>query len=399
MSAPDTVVAGVCFRCGGGVTTARPTCPFCGMPVLPELLAPAPALGPVRTPAGFMGPPPRTAPTLTEAAATGGAFRRPGLIALGVVAVLLIAVGGVAAVARLVTPSPAVTVRHYFAALSAGDAAKALSYVRSSDQISTAAYPLLGAPALAGRAHRPGDVHIGKATAVAGVDLPAGFAVTDVAVTYRVRGRAVAQTVRVLTAGGKLELQSPFVELVVSGVQSRPLTVNGVALGSSDVDTAAFPGSYDVAAAGNVLFAAGSGSATPQQGPQGPVAQVGLGPPALADGAQAQIQQQVRTALDACAASSVPYQQGCPFALTVPGTDAIVHWSITTYPAITAQPAQTMFGGAAAAIGDDGTGSVHWDVTYTGWSGGKQHQSGDTPFAIHGTAQPSGSGIQISLTG
>lgn len=76
-----------------------------------------------------------------------------------------------------------------------------------------------------------------------------------------------------------------------------------------------------------------------------------------------------------------------------------MHWSITTYPTITAEPASTMFGDVAVSIGDDGTGSAHWDVTYTGWAGDKQHESGDTPFSVHGTAQQSGSGIQVSLTG
>lgn len=398
MSAPDAAVTGLCFRCGGPVAAAAATCPYCGMPVIlaPEAASPPggrPPTSPI-VPAYFeaLGSP---GPTLTAGPAPRGRLGWRGLVAIGLVALLLVAGGSAALTSRLLRLDAAGTVRTYFAALAAGDGTRALRYVQTPAGFRPADFPLLGSAALADTARRPSEVHIGRAAPISGA--PAGLDASAVTATYRVGGQTVAQPMVVLHSGGSYRLQSPFVEVAVQNAAGRKITVNGVALGGQQLDTVGFPESFEAAAAGNELFAAGSAAGTPRAGRQLPVIALDLGAPTFATGALAEIQRQARNELDACAASVQPVPAGCPFGLNVPGTGSQVRWSITTYPAVTAAVAPSVFGDVSVPVTDDRTGKVHWDITYTGLDGKKRHESGDLAFTVAGSAQLTGSGIHVSL--
>src|SRR5882757_7223757 len=166
MSAPDAAVTGLCFRCGGPLGPERESCPYCGMPVILAPEAASPYAGPPSVlppswagppspaepspsvvPAYFAGPagpgPVRTAgPTLTAGPAPRRPLGRRGLIAIGLVAVVLVGVGATALTNRLLRPGPAKTVHDYFAAVSAGDGARALRYVQTAPRFSIADFPL-----------------------------------------------------------------------------------------------------------------------------------------------------------------------------------------------------------------------------------------------------------------
>jgi hypothetical protein len=203
----------------------------------------------------------------------------------------------------------------------------------------------------------------------------------------------------VLRSGSHYFLQSPFVEVAVRNAAGRPITVNGVALSDQQLDTVGYPGSFDVTAAGNALFVAGSATGAPQPGARLPIAALDVGAPGFAAGALAEIQRQARNELDACTASIQPAPAGCPFGLDVPGTGPRVRWTITTYPTVGATVAESFLGTVGVPVTDDRTGKVHWDVTYTGLDGQKRHEHGDLAFTVNGSAQLTGAGIHVSLAG
>jgi hypothetical protein len=418
VAAMTDTVTGLCFRCGGEVIPAEQSCRYCGMPVLAELFGPAqapPTATPPPVPPTATPPPvPAADPSLAVGAGAGGPSlalgapvgggrptRRGALIAIAVVGVLLLAGGGAIAVVKLVAPTPASTVRDYFGALGDGDAAKAMSLIDKPDSFDVSGYPLLTGKALADKAHRPGDVKVGKPHKLGAADgVDPALGAQTLPVTYRVNGTTVTQTVAVLKdkTTKKYVLQGAFVEITVSGLAGRPATVNGIDLGSDDIDAAAFPGSYDVVAGGNALFAADAEQVIPQStGNGGLAAAVSFGPPQLAPDAQTTIESQVRSQLDQCAASTEAQPAGCPFGLTEPGTVTSVQWAITTYPAITVAVADSLFGGPAATITDDGSGVVQWSDTYVDYLGASTNDSGSWGFRVNGSAQLAGNQIQVTL--
>jgi hypothetical protein len=325
--------------------------------------------------------------------------RRPGwrtLVAIGVVLVLLVG-GGVAAVAvRLTRPGSAGTVRDYFSALSGGHGARALRYVSSASQFGADRYPLLSDAGLTETWARPTAVHVGAAARIP--DAPAGVEASSVPVRFKAGGATVQETLIVLRSDGAYRIQAPFIEVAVQNAAGRTVRVNGITLGAQQLNTLAFPGSYHAVAAANPLLGAGQATSTMRPGPTVPIASVDFGPAALAPGALAEIQKQVRSALNACAASGQAAPPGCPFGLNVPGTPTAVSWTITTYPTVGAQVTQSLFG-VMVAVGGPGGGKVHWDVSYTGLAGAERHETGDSAFAVNGSATLTATGIQVSLVG
>ncbi|MEV6851492.1 hypothetical protein [Actinoplanes sp. NPDC051411] len=384
MSAPGAAVTGLCFRCGGPVAPGPLSCPYCGMP----LITPPPPAA-VEPPAPIM----TAGPTLT--AGPPGPRRlgwRP-LVAIGVVLILLIGGGVAAATVRLTRPGAAGTVRDYFAALSGGHAARALRYVNSSAQFTADRYPLLSDAGLTETAARPSAVHVGAVAAIEGAPVDA----RSVKVNFRAGGTPVQETLVVLHSNGAYLIQSPFIEVAVANAAGRKVTVNGVALGGQQLNTLAFPGGYHAVAAANQLLGGSQATSTLRPGPNLPLAPIDLGTPTLAPGALAEIQKQVRAAIDACATGGQALPQGCPFGLNIPGTPTAVRWTVNAYPTVDAQVTPSLFG-VVVAVGGPG-GKVHWDVSYTGVAGDQRHESGDSDFTVNGSATQTATGIQVSLVG
>jgi hypothetical protein len=336
-------------------------------------------------------------PTLTEGPPPRRRLGWRVQVAIGLVLLLVVGAGVAAVTVRFARPEPAGAVRDYFSALSAGDAGRALRSVSNVGQLSPQEYPLLTDAGIAVAEHRPSHVHVGAVARIAGT--PASIEASSVQASYRADGQTVSTSFIVLHSGDRYLLQAPFVEVAVQNAGGRAVAVNGVALGDQQLTTLAFPGGYDAVAAGNALFAGGKATGMPRPGPAGLLAAIDLGAPTLADGALDEIQKQARAQLDTCAASTQPTPPGCPFGLNVPGTAPLVHWSITTYPTIDAQVTQSLFGGVAVVVGGPGTGKVHWDIDYTGLTGDKRHESGDSDFTVNGSATLTGTGIQVSLVG
>jgi hypothetical protein len=275
------------------------------------------------------------------------------------------------------------TVRSFFTALTAGDAKTAVSYLEPVPGTDPAGGPLLSDAAL-GAAYRPSDVQYGKPR------LQDGLPFVDV--TYQALGETVRQNVA-LSSDGK-RLRTALVHLAVTGVQGRPVSVNGVKMGADDLNVTVFPGTYKVAVTGNKLFAGATLSATPDVASGGQNAAANFGPATLTASAVAEIQRKVRQGLDACAASSRPKTPGCPFWLDA--KSGTVQWSITKYPSV--KPQATNAGGRAVSLSDDGTGRAHWTANYVDKNGQSKFGSGDIPFKLTGGADASASGIKVSLT-
>src|SRR5690348_11653251 len=142
------------------------------------------------------------------------------------------------------TPSPksaaaATSVRAFFTALTAGDAKTAVGLLEPVPGTDPAGGPLLSDAAL-GAAYRPSDVQYGKPR------LQDGLPFVDV--TYQARGQSVQQNVALSADGTRL--RTVLVQLAVTGVQGRPVSVNGVKMGSDDLNVTVFPGAYEVAVGG-----------------------------------------------------------------------------------------------------------------------------------------------------
>ncbi len=440
----QAAAAGVCFQCGSSVTAAQSSCHNCGMPVLPELASAAPQqAAPVQaTPvsaAAFQATPVRPEPStatlqqdvpseavvgqefraqpaaagvgLSQPALTLGAVkpqrrigRKPVLISVAALGVLILAAIGIAVVSRLTAVTPQSTVEDYFTALGNGDAAGALKLVYRGDEAEPVSSPLLTAAALADHDARPHDVKVGTVTGASG-RYGAGVSGVDVAYSAGYAGNTrVHQTVVVTraTSGDGYQLRDPFVQLVLSGGQGRAVTINGVAVNvSASGDVAAFSGGFKAElVAATALLASASVTAGPLDGGFGTAAELRFGPPQLAPGVQDRINAAVKSVLDRCATSTEAYPSGCPFDTYVVGTNISVHWTITAYPVISVD-----FGfmgwsstGDQVSISDgSNSGRAHWTATYTDYFGKRQTESGDTTIRIYGTAKAQGSDIQVNL--
>nr|WP_221380626.1 hypothetical protein [Actinoplanes polyasparticus] len=274
------------------------------------------------------------------------------------------------------TASPAETaIQDYFAALADGDAAKALSHVDLPAGFDISRYPLLTEPALADAGNRPKDLEIGSD----------GTQTFDV--TFTAGGSPVRQRIAVVRNGDRYLLTNPFVVLAVSGDRNRQLIVNGVAV--TPGDNTAFPSAYRVVAAGNRLFAESSITVTP--GGNGRSAKAAFDTPALADGAQASIQDAVRVKLDQCAAAAADRTPHCPFWLRVPGYHPYVRWLIVDYPELTVGVASSV------RFSSRSRGTVAWQLSFTSSYGQVVEKSGTLTFPVNGTATPATSGIDVVI--
>lgn len=286
-------------------------------------------------------------------------------------------------------PGAQSAVRSFFAALSAGDARTALTYVAQIPGFDPATDPLLTDAAL-GPDRRPAAVQVGSARQVTGL--------TFVDVTYQARDTAVQQTVGVTREGGGYRLRDVLVGLAVTGVQGRPVSVNGVEMGTDDLNVGVFPGSYEVSIAENALFEGETLTVVPQVALGGVTAAANLGAPEMTANATAAVQREVRRALDKCATATGAKPPGCPFWLDIPGGGAAnVKWSIKKYPAVTPK-VTPLADGFTVSLSDDGRGVAHWTGTFVDKTGHSRFGSGDIPFDVAGSAKPVGTGVTVSLT-
>jgi len=275
------------------------------------------------------------------------------------------------------------SVRAFFTALTAGDAKTAVSYLEPVPGTDPAGGPLLSDAAL-GAAYRPSDVQYGKPRQQDGLPF--------VDVTYQARGETVQQNVA-LSADGK-QLRTVLVQLAVTGVQGRPVSVNGVKMGDDDLNVTVFPGAYEVAVGGNKLFDGATLAAAPEAASGGETATANFEPAKLTASAGPEIQRQVRHELDACAASTRPKTPGCPFWLDA--KSGTVQWSIKTYPPV--EPQVTNAGGPAVTFSGNANGKAHWTANYVDKNGQPKFGGGDIAFKLTGGADATATGIKVSLT-
>jgi len=276
----------------------------------------------------------------------------------------------------------AATVRAFFTALTAGDAKTALGYLEAVPGGDPAGGPLLSAAAL-GAAYRPSDVQYGTPREQDGLPF--------VDVTYQAHGQTVQQNVA-LSADGS-HLRTVLVQLAVTGVQGRPVSVNGVKMGNDDLNVAVFPGTYVAAVGGNRLFDGATLTVGPDVGSGGETAAANFEAAKLKASAGAVIQRLVRQQLDACAASTRPKTPGCPFWLDV--RSGTVQWSIKKYPPV--EPQVTNAGGPAVTFSDNANGKAHWTANYVDQSGKSKFGGGDIAFKLTGGADATPTGIKVSL--
>jgi hypothetical protein len=274
------------------------------------------------------------------------------------------------------------TVRAFFTALTAGDAKTALSYLEAVPGTNPAGGPLLSDAAL-GAAYRPSGVQYGKPREQDGLPF--------VDVTYQAHGQTVQQNVA-LSADGS-HLRTVLVRLAVTGVQGRPVSVNGVKMGNDDLNVTVFPGTYQATVSGNKLFDGATLTVAPDVGAGGESAAANFEAAKLNPGAAPEIQKQVRRQLDACAASTRPKTPGCPFWLDA--KSGTVQWSITKYPPV--EPQVTNTGGPAVTFSDNANGKAHWTANYVDKNGQSKFGSGDILFKLTGGADATATGIKVTL--
>jgi hypothetical protein len=315
-------------------------------------------------------------------------------ILAGVLALAILATGGVVAYLKLRTPeaTPAQAVRDYLGALTSGDTESAMTYVEDAGTYTASKYPLLTPAALVRPASRPDRVSVADTSATT---VGNGRSATAVSVSYIAGGITVHQTMIVVAAGAgtgtadtganttgrPFLLQAPFVTLTV-GAAGRAVTVNGVAWPAAETRTFAFPGTYTASVAGTPLVATATASAAyDDSAPTAVRADLTLPPPAPADGAGAAVQAAVNAALNACAASTSAAPGNCPFRYH--DDSARMKWSIVTYPTIRVQV------GADGTVTFDDAGalaSVHYEATTHGFLGFSSTDRGDLSANVTGTA-------------
>lgn len=415
----------ICYQCGSETHAQSVCCAQCGMAVLPvDAATPAapaaPAAGDTMTDqtvgadrAPVTGTPPGPNPvTLTapysvaigRPMAPGGTglrrLRLRTVIALGAVLAVL-AGGGAAAYVRTRPATAESTVKQYFDELADGDTAAALRLVSAASEYPQESYPLLASKALSDSADRPRDLRIiGTNSSTA-----ATREVTSVQVSYKVRDATVTQSILAIKEvddGPAYLLHRPFLELGVTSLAGRRLTVNGIAADLSDEDaTYVFPGAYTATAQGNPLVADAAQPAVTQSSDIGdqPVAVIDFGAPTLAPGARQTVQTMVRQRIDACAQSTSSEPENCPFSVFLFGSDASVKWTITAYPTVTVDLSSAPSEDEQAVISSTAyDGVAHYVATVTDpFGGGTKTETGDARFGVRGTATGSQGQITVSL--
>ena len=81
-------------------------------------------------------------------------------------------------------------------------------------------------------------------------------------------------------------------------------------------------------------------------------------------------------AIDACAQSTSAQPDNCPFSTYIGGDNVSVHWKVVSYPNVTPTVSPFPSGDAQVSI-DANDGVVHYDATYTDYTGATQTDSGD----------------------
>lgn len=350
--------------------------------------------------------PPLPMPTPRQLATSG--LRRPRrrtVVALGAAVVLV--VGGVVAyeVLKPQPPSASATVQTYFTDLAADDTAAALKLVDPSatSNLSGTLSLLRNAAVLRSPGSRPSGLTVVSSTQESDVY---GHSLTVVEVSYKLGASAVRQDIEVASnvtdgSGAKQPflLENPFLSLQIQDGSGRPLTVNGVAVGSQDVETSVFPGVYTVAMQGDALIAGASKAAAYAPTSAGGTLSVDFSQPTLAPGAEAAVQAQVKSALDTCAQSTSTAPQNCPFSIYPSGADDSVQWTIQTYP----NPTVSVYSGAGQGqevqfVDNQQDGAVQYTDRYTDFSGASQTTTGTIDFGASGYASATGSTITIVLS-
>jgi hypothetical protein len=344
-------------------------------------------------PAGLSGPRLST----PSAVAGGGRLHRPSRrTVLIFAAVLVLLVGGGVAYAVFKPPGPSGerSVQRYFEALSQGNTGRALALVADAERYTAAEYPLLHASVLAAKEARPSGVRIVETqTAQYGPQQT-----ENVRVSYRLGGATVEQTIAATPRpdGRDHLLHGPFMSLEVTGAGGRAVTVNGVAVDTRvTVEKYAFPAVYTVAAEGNALIAGETRTAEVSGSRNPPVATVTFAPLALVSGAQAAVEDEAKRYLDRCVQSTEARPSGCPFRVYVSGENASVKWQIVTYPTVQLTPPSNTSGAQVRIRGS--RGKVHYEATYTDYSGATETDSDDIDFSFSGTAKATGSTITLSI--
>lgn len=405
MSESTTVMSALCRRCGHAAPGMPIGCPHCGSP-----------LDAAAGPAVLGGPAPRPMPVPTAHAPAAGAaahrfepariesgprLGRRGWLAVGVSTGVVVLAVAAYLVLRPTPPSPAGTVRDYFADLGRGDTAAALALVDTGGgSFSPDSAPLLVPAALASAANRPTGATVTSSRTVAGGE---GRNFTVVAVAYKVGGHPVEQPFVVAATGDKktpYRLEQPFLYLTVEAPDGLAAKVNGVAVDADMLaqGTPAFPGAYQATTTGNALFAGATQSATYRTGGNGVAADIQFGQPALAADAPQTVQAAAARLLDTnclnLPVGSDGYQ--CPMRAPYDSYDQTTTWKITSYPQVELSSAST---GQSGVVFTTGTpGSATYTITYTDFDGTTHSDSGTVPIDIHGYAGiGDGGAIQLEL--
>lgn len=322
---------------------------------------------------------------------------------------LAVVIGGGAIAYNVFKPATATsTVQQYFADLAHGDTLAALKLVDGEFRDSEADYPFLVPKALSDEHTRPSDLRVLHTESTTGFN---GQTVEIVQVSYRIRGNAVTQAIAVRkTQDGDPAylLHEPFLQLSVTSLAGRRLTVNGITanVGAENVDsedgTYVFPGAYTATAQGDALIAGATQAAVVRSGDFGdmPVAGIDFGTPTLAQGAQQAVEAKVRQQIDTCAQSTNAEPSDCPFSVFIFAQDVSVQWSITNYPTISVALSSDPSADQQVDIGTDtDDGVAHYVANYTDdFTGKKQTEAGDQNFGVQGTATASGSEITVSIS-
>lgn len=240
------------------------------------------------------------------------------------------------------TFSPEAAVKSYFAALSDGDAEKALSI--ADVDVPTEQRQLLTNDVLSAAKALPAEVTIDQAT-ISGTT-------ATVSATYDIGGSKTTDSFSLVKAGKKglffddWRLQAPsLMNLNVDTSGLSTVKVNGVDVKTppEGLSLPSFPGLYTVGLAEKnelistepvelrTFFAGGSGAA--EEGDSEPAALA----PQPTDAFRTEMNNQVKTLIDSCAKKTVAEPDGCPFgsstATIYEATN--IKWSISSYPTVT----------------------------------------------------------------
>jgi hypothetical protein len=346
-----------CPRCGAPAAAAARFCRTCGAP-LAAGTDPEPTPVPAPKPSLVLAPEQVRSDTLAPARAWWNRRprgRTPWLAGLGVALIVVLALVGYLAAVAISNAKypPDQPVRALFAALAAHDTATAA-------ELATCTSPACTGTTLATGYEAPTDLQVGKISYGDPADdtRRPDKSIAYVPVTYRLGGAPQAVIMRVQRAGtglarpfrivrgatGRLTITAAHVEQVQLGGELVPVDKLGTGV-------AALPGRYTVQVPNtDPLFAPTSAAparidVTAAADERATPAQLSLSVQIRPD-VVAQVDEQVRAFLAACAKQDTLTPTGCPF--RVPGIvigEADVHWSVEQLPTIeiipTDQPGPT----------------------------------------------------------